>query len=352
MADAMAMFHELANAFPLISGEAFDELVEDIKVHGLNDPIVMFEGKILDGRNRWRACQHLGIPHTEVKLEDLAKRQHRDVDPVAFVWSKNAVRRQLSPSQRAMAATKLLNTKQGDNRHTTDTKTTAEKAAALAGVGKRSVLRAKRVTDQGTPAVIAAVEAGELTLEPAEVIAAKPAETQDRIMAGGAEEATKVVSLDRARRKAADKSAATAPGRGGVGPKVTMTRQMEGSSAEGSKSRTRFWTENSALIKDLDPELLDQFVTDLTEDRRAMEQLLRLIKTERLPKAPAAKKTAAKKAAGTTTAAGAKTAKGTPGSPAAKKAAAPRTRAPRKTTAAKTTAAAPAAATEKNDQEK
>lgn len=337
----MTMFHDLANAFPLITGEAFDELVEDIKTRGLLDPIVMYEGKILDGRNRWRASQHLGIPHTEVKLEDLMKKIGKDVDPVAFVWSRNAVRRQLSPSQRAMAATKLLDAKRGGVR--TDDETTAERAAAIAGVGKRSVLRAKRVVEKGVPAVVEAVEAGDLTLEPAEVIAAKPPLTQERIMARGAEEATKVVSIERARRKSTPRNPDNGPGRGHVGPKVTMTRQMEGSSAEGSKARTAFWAENIELIKELDSDLLDRFVEDLSAERRAIEQLLKSIRTARAAEkpAPAADKITA-----------------TPKSPAAKKAvapkkttekapAAPRKRAPRKT-AAKKVAATP----EKNDQEK
>ena len=42
--------------FPLLQGSEFDELVEDIRKHGLREPNTLLEGQVLDGRNRQRAC--------------------------------------------------------------------------------------------------------------------------------------------------------------------------------------------------------------------------------------------------------------------------------------------------------
>jgi hypothetical protein len=50
-------FHPLAKNFPLMNGSEFNELVADVKANnGLHEPITLYQGKILDGRNRHRAC--------------------------------------------------------------------------------------------------------------------------------------------------------------------------------------------------------------------------------------------------------------------------------------------------------
>ncbi|MBT9145469.1 MAG: hypothetical protein DDT42_01340 [candidate division WS2 bacterium] len=80
-------FHEIANILPLMEGAEFDALVMDIKEQGLLEPIWLYEGKILDGRNRYRACEKAGVePHFTEWIEG---------KPFEFIISKNLKRRHL-----------------------------------------------------------------------------------------------------------------------------------------------------------------------------------------------------------------------------------------------------------------
>ncbi|WP_410960069.1 ParB N-terminal domain-containing protein, partial [Salmonella sp. SAL4434] len=55
------MFHEYANLFPLLADTELDTLVADIQRNGLREPIIRYQAKILDGRNRYRACERARV---------------------------------------------------------------------------------------------------------------------------------------------------------------------------------------------------------------------------------------------------------------------------------------------------
>lgn len=94
-------FHPVAEIFPLITGEAFKALKTDIAANGLHEPLWTWQGKIIDGRNRWRVCEELGITPPLREWEGKGSL-------VGFVLSLNLHRRHLDASQRAMAAANAL----------------------------------------------------------------------------------------------------------------------------------------------------------------------------------------------------------------------------------------------------
>src|SRR5689334_15954433 len=89
-------FHPLAEIFPLIEKEGFDALVEDIRTRGIIHPIVLHDGKILDGRNRYRAAKRAEHQFTDRDFVLLRP----GLDPEAFAYSANAARRQMTQKQK------------------------------------------------------------------------------------------------------------------------------------------------------------------------------------------------------------------------------------------------------------
>ena len=92
--------HEYAELFPLMQPDAFVSLKADISKNGLLMPVVVLDGKILDGRNRFKACQEVGVSP--------AFETYQGNDPLGYVISVNKERRHLTPSQKAACAVNCL----------------------------------------------------------------------------------------------------------------------------------------------------------------------------------------------------------------------------------------------------
>lgn len=170
--------HPLANIFPLMAADEYVALKSDIRQYGLREAIWILDGQILDGRNRFKACQEVGV--TPVLKE------YEGDDPAAFVVSLNLKRRHLSESQRAMVAAKLETLKQGRpnkdaNLH--DSSVSRSEAASLLNVSPRSVATAKKVEEQAEPELVEAVANGQVSVSAAAMATALPREEQQAIMA-------------------------------------------------------------------------------------------------------------------------------------------------------------------------
>jgi ParB-like chromosome segregation protein Spo0J len=155
--------HPAANIFPMIKGAAFKELVDDIRDNGINEPIVFWNGKLLDGRNRSMACLEIGIDPLDHAIDI-----NPETDPVAFVLSANLHRRHLGETEREVIGAKIANLKVGDVKTQKGgpsfdgpAKSTAEAAEQL-NVSESGVERAKAALKGGCKSLCEALEAGEI----------------------------------------------------------------------------------------------------------------------------------------------------------------------------------------------
>lgn len=156
--------HPVACIFPMMDDASFNKLKDDIATNGVERWGLLYEGKILDGRNRYRACQELGIEMSwsEVEQEDMAT-----FDPLQYVLTHNLHRRHLKQSQRAVIAAKMATLKNG-KRPSQNCEATRDEAASLLSVSPRSVDAAKHVLEHGCKPLIEAVESCQITVSMAE----------------------------------------------------------------------------------------------------------------------------------------------------------------------------------------
>lgn len=191
-------FHDVANAFPLLSGAEYAAFKEDIRSNGLRESIWLHEGKIIDGRNRYNACLDVGV---EPAFREWEGGSWEEL--VAFVVSLNIIRRHMTESERSLAAAKLkpqfeerarkrLATSTGGsspqpvaNLPQADVGKSRDKAAELLNVSPRSVQAAETVLKRGTPELVKAVEKGGTKVSAAAEVARLPKVEQARVVAEG-----------------------------------------------------------------------------------------------------------------------------------------------------------------------
>lgn len=162
-------FHKFSGLFPLMAERELADLAADIKANGLREPVVMFEGQILDGRNRYRACELAGVQCRFTEYDG--------DDPLGFVVSLNLHRRHLDAGQRAGIAVDVMAMFEEQARLRQSptyralspnldevTGRSDEQAGAMFGVSRGYVAEAKRLK-QEHPDLFDALKAGTMTLQ-------------------------------------------------------------------------------------------------------------------------------------------------------------------------------------------
>lgn len=183
-------FHEIANVWPMLDNEKLSELVDDIKLNGLINPIWTFEGKILDGRNRFRACliaqvkpvfkEYIGDEPTAFAVSLNDKRRHMNKGSLAAVaaelephFAEDAKRRQQKAGKEHGRGQKVVEKIPQPINAKLPTKA-REEAAKSVGVNDRYVSDAKKVKTEA-PEIFEQLKAGKITLQDAKrEVAKKP----------------------------------------------------------------------------------------------------------------------------------------------------------------------------------
>jgi len=183
-------FHPVAEIFPLMADAELEALAADIKESGLREPVWLHsDGRLIDGRNRYLACQKAGVaPTTREWGGD-------ESQLLSFVVSLNLHRRHLSESQRAAIGERLAQLPKGHRvdyaNKIADTEIsvsalTQSQAAKLLNVSTDLVQAARVVRQRGTKEEMRAVEQGtaKVTTVARMIRAGKPAEERKAVLYG------------------------------------------------------------------------------------------------------------------------------------------------------------------------
>jgi hypothetical protein len=179
-------YHEYANIYRMLPEKELQALADDMKAKGQLLPITSYEGKILDGRNRYRACEIAGI---EPKIEP-----YTGDDPLGLIASLNDHRRHDTANERAMVGARMANLRKGGvGGATVSDRTmgqsppaiTIERAAELSGSSSKNIQRAKPIVQKGIPELQDMVESGEVSIRAASEVAKLSESEQRKAVAGG-----------------------------------------------------------------------------------------------------------------------------------------------------------------------
>ncbi len=240
--------HPICLLMPSADEDELQNLSDDIRAHGLLDPIVLFEERILDGRNRAAACESAGVAPRYVEFQGSRE------EALMFVVSHNLKRRHLT--KQAIADTLVeaedfnLHYELGEPAALPDIKMSAQKpktasnrelAKAAGGAVSREMINATRkVKEKAELELREAVKKGRIGVQDAAKAADLPPEQQKAIAASPKPRKAAQDAFEAA------KSAATRYASGEGDPRVALRTAWEKATAlrrlwEAADKGTREW---------------------------------------------------------------------------------------------------------------
>lgn len=137
--------HELSKTHPLMTEEQFSALKEDISLNGQKVPVILYRGKIVDGRHRFRALMELGIQTILVtKLSN-----NLTLEKVEKEMLSSEIRRHQTPTQLAIKAQRYC-----------EKGSLQSEALKKTGASKSNLAHVRNIMKMGRLDIIATLEAG------------------------------------------------------------------------------------------------------------------------------------------------------------------------------------------------
>lgn len=241
--------HPICLLIPSADEDELQDLTDDIRAHGLIDPIVLFEGMILDGRNRAAACEHAGVAPRYVHFDGGRE------DALILVISHNLKRRHLTkqgiadalvaaedfnlhymlaePAAEEKAAEEAADGPEAQSViKITEPKTASSRklAQAAGGVVSHAMIAATRkVKEKAEPELREAVKRGRIGVQDAAKVADLPVDQQKAIAASPKPRRAANVAIEEAKSTAALSSSGEEDPRAALGrawEKATALRRL------------------------------------------------------------------------------------------------------------------------------
>jgi hypothetical protein len=126
--------HPLAEEYPMADDHELAGLRRSIESNGIysNNKITLYEGKILDGRNRYKAAKEVGHKFTAADFFEFIGTVEKAEE---YVYTSNSARRNLTEEQKKAQVRKLV------DKHP---KWSTRKLAELCGVSHMTVARIRK----------------------------------------------------------------------------------------------------------------------------------------------------------------------------------------------------------------
>lgn len=173
---------ELKELLPPLSDDEYEGLEKDIKANGVLDPIILWNGFIADGHNRYEICKKLGIKtvnatyiHKESKAEVMKwiidhQFARRNLTKSQTMKSLELYRKELvkegkkkqsaAGGDRKTAFGKFAKSETSKNDSKIKPVNVREEMAKIIGVSPRKYADMKRIMDKGTPEQIERMDKG------------------------------------------------------------------------------------------------------------------------------------------------------------------------------------------------